>query len=282
MNGNKQDMKNIHFFKMSGSGNDFIIIDNRENLIEDKGLASFITKVCARRMSVGADGFILIENCDSADFKWQFFNSDGSRAEMCGNGARCAAMFACINKIAKPDMSFLTDAGIVHAQVTDGRVKVNMMDPTYCKYDYQIPLKKGPITVSSLNTGVPHVVIITDDIEGADVDGTGREIRFHENYAPAGTNVNFISCVSNSTIHIRTYERGVEGETLACGTGSIASALVAACKYKVESPIDVVTRSKGVLTIHFKQDNGRFYDIYLEGDARVIYKGELGKDAWQY
>lgn len=231
---------------------------------------------------MGADGFILIENCDSADFKWQFFNSDGSRAEMCGNGARCAARFAYINKITGPSMSFVTDAGIVHAQVIDNRVKVNMMGPTEYRYDYQLKLKDGPLTVSSLNTGVPHVVIMTDDIEDVDVAGTGREIRFHEHYAPAGTNVNFITGVKNKTIYIRTYERGVEGETLACGTGSIASALVTAHKNKVESPVNVITRSKGVLTIHYKQDNGRFYDIYLEGDARVIYKGELGTDAWQY
>ncbi len=267
---------------MSGSGNDFIIIDNRKNIIEEKDLRSFITKVCTRRMSVGADGFILIENCDSADFKWQFFNSDGSRAEMCGNGARCVARFAFINKIAGPNMSFVTDAGIVHAQVIDDRVKVNMMNPSEYTYDYQIELKSGPLTVSSLNTGVPHVVIITDILENVDVAGTGREIRFHKNYAPAGTNVNFINGIKNKTIYIRTYERGVEDETLACGTGSIASALVAAHKYNVESPVDVITRSKGVLTIHYKQVNGRFYDIYLEGDARVIYKGELGEDAWQY
>lgn len=275
-------MKNINFFKMSGSGNDFIIIDNRNNVIEEKDLTTFITKVCTRRMSVGADGFILIENCDSADFKWQFFNSDGSRAEMCGNGARCAARFAHMNKIAGQSMSFVTDAGMVHAQVIDDRVKVNMMDPSDCKYDYQIELKGGPLTVSSLNTGVPHVVIMTGDIEGVDVAGTGREIRFHEHYAPAGTNVNFITGVKNKTIHIRTYERGVEGETLACGTGSIASALVAAHKNKVESPVNVITRSKGVLTIYYKQDKEKFHDIYLEGDARVIYKGELEKDAWQY
>lgn len=267
---------------MSGSGNDFIIIDNRNNVVDVKDLKSFITKVCARRMSVGADGFILIENDDSADFKWQFFNSDGSRAEMCGNGARCAARFAYMNKIAGSDMSFVTDAGIVHARVLDKRVKVNMMDPSVCKYDYRIKLKNGPITVSSLNTGVPHVVVISDDLENVDIVNIGREIRFHENYAPAGTNVNFISGIKDRTIYIRTYERGVEDETLACGTGSIASALVVAYKNKIESPVNVITRSKGVLTIHYKQDNGRFSDIYLEGDARLIYKGVLEKDAWLY
>ncbi|MDQ1331202.1 MAG: diaminopimelate epimerase [Thermodesulfobacteriota bacterium] len=275
-------MKNITFFKMSGSGNDFIIIDNRNNVIDETGLTSFIKKVCMRRMSAGADGLILIERHDSADFKWRYFNSDGGRAEMCGNGARCAARFAYLNGIAGSSMSFLTDAGIVQAQVTGDRSKVKMPDPSGIKDNCRIELKGGPVTVSSINTGVPHAVLITDDIDGVDVAGTGREIRFHEYFAPAGTNVNFITGIKNGTISIRTYERGVEDETLACGTGSIASALVTAFKNKAASPVNVITRSGGVLTIYFREDNGRFYDVYLEGDARVIYKGELWEDAWRY
>lgn len=267
---------------MSGSGNDFVIIDNRDNIVDESGLASFIMKVCARRMSAGADGLILIEKHDSADFKWRFFNSDGGRAEMCGNGARCAAKFAYLNGIAGSGMSFLTDAGIVHAEVKGDRSKVRMTDPSGFKDNCLIETSNGPLTLSTVNTGVPHAVIITDDLEGADVKGTGREIRFHKYFAPAGTNVNFITGIKNGTISVRTYERGVEDETLACGTGAIASALVTAFKNKASSPINVVTRSGGVLTIHFSGENGRFFDIYLEGDARVIYKGELWEDAWKY
>jgi len=275
-------MKNITFFKMSGSGNDFIIIDNRNNIVDEIGLTSFIKKVCMRRMSAGADGLILIEKHDSADFMWRYFNSDGGRAEMCGNGARCAARFAYLNGIAGSRMSFLTDAGIVQAEVADDRSKVKMPDPSGIKDNCRIELKGGPLAVSSINTGVPHAVIITDDIDGVDVAGTGREIRFHEYFAPAGTNVNFITGIKNGTISIRTYERGVEDETLACGTGAIASALVTAFKNKAVSPVNVITRSGVILTIHFSRDNGRFYDIYLEGDARVIYKGELWEDSWKY
>lgn len=275
-------MKKLTFFKMSGSGNDFILIDNRNNVVDENNLTSFIKNVCRRKMSAGADGLILIENSDSADFKWRYYNSDGGRAEMCGNGARCAARFAYLNKIAGSEMSFVTDAGIVRAQVTGDKVKVKMVDPSAFKHDYTIELKDGPLTVSSVNTGVPHVVVTMDSIDDVDVVGTGREVRLHKIFAPAGTNVNFITRVKNGAFSIRTYERGVEDETLACGTGSIASALVTAFKEKVDSPLNVVTRSGGVLTIHYNEDKGRFYDIYLEGDARVIYKGKLWEDAWRY
>jgi diaminopimelate epimerase len=275
-------MKKLTFFKMSGSGNDFIIIDNRNGVVDESDLPSFIINVCRRKMSVGADGLILIENSESADFKWHFYNADGGRAEMCGNGARCAARFAYLNKIAGSDMSFVTDAGTVHACVKRDRVKVKMTDPSDFNQDYTIKLKDGSLIVSSVNTGVPHVVVTTDSIEEADVVGLGREIRLHKKYAPAGTNVNFITKVKNGAFFIRTYERGVEDETLACGTGSIASALITALKHKTVSPLNVVTRSGVILTVYFKNDNGRFYDIYLEGDARVIYKGQLWEDAWRY
>jgi len=275
-------MKKLTFFKMSGSGNDFIIIDNRNSVIDESSLKSFIRNVCRRKMSVGADGLILIENSDSADFKWHYYNADGGRAEMCGNGARCAARFAFMNKIAGPDMSFVTDAGIVHAQVAGDKVKVKMTDPSELRHDYIIKLKDGSLTVSSVNTGVPHVVVMMESIDNVDVVGLGREIRLHKKFAPAGTNVNFITKVKNGAFSIRTYERGVEDETLACGTGSIASALVTAFKFKAGSPLNVITRSGGILTIYYNEENGIFHDIYLEGDARIIYKGQLWEDAWRY
>jgi diaminopimelate epimerase len=275
-------MKRLTFFKMSGSGNDFIIIDNRKSIVDETGLASFINKICKRKMSVGADGLILIENSDEADFKWRYYNSDGGRAEMCGNGARCAARFAYLNKIAGRDISFVTDAGVVYAQVKGERVKVKMPDPSDFLPDYTIELKNGPVNVSSVNTGVPHVVIRTDSIDDVDVVGIGREIRMHERFAPAGTNVNFITGVKNGIFSIRTYERGVEDETLACGTGSVASALVTAFGHKASPPLNLVTRSGVILTIHFKEEKGSFSDVYLEGDARVIYKGTLRKDAYKY
>jgi len=273
-------MKPIPFYKMSGSGNDFMIIDNREKVVDINHLDEFIAKVCRRKMSVGADGFILIDASDQADFGWHFYNSDGGRAEMCGNGARCAARFAFLNGIAAKNMSFETDAGILTAQIIDDRVKIKMPDPAELRLDYPLEAEAGSLTISSINTGVPHVVILTEDVEGIDVVERGREIRFHQTFAPDGTNVNFISLMQDNIIMMRTYERGVEDETLACGTGAIAAALVAASKFKTESPVRICTRSGEFLTIYFKMTDGSYSDIYLEGDARVIYKAELGEDAW--
>jgi diaminopimelate epimerase len=274
-------MNPIPFTKMSGTGNDFIIIDNRARVVADDGLTDFIRKVCRRKMSVGADGLILIESSDQADFRWRFFNSDGSLAEMCGNGARCAARFAFLNGIAGERLSFETEAGIINGQVSDSGAKVKIPDPADFRLDYSVDLKSGPLTVSSVNTGVPHVVVMTDSVEEVDVFELGREIRNHDAFAPAGTNVNFICPQRPGQLDIRTYERGVEDETLACGTGSIASALVAACKLNWPSPISLKTRSRESLTIHFSENSQVFTDVYLEGDARLIYSAELGEDAWK-
>ncbi len=273
-------MEEIKFCKMSGSGNDFIIIDNRKQIVAENGLTQFITAVCRRKLSVGADGVILIEDSAKADFRWRFFNADGSRAEMCGNGARCASRFAVLNGIAATPLSFETDAGVVKAEVNDDRVKVNMPDPVDLKLDYVVKLGDGPRTVSSVNTGVPHVILIEDHIDQIEIVDLGREIRNHPDFAPAGTNVNFICRLNQDSIAIRTYERGVEDETLACGTGSIASALISACQLDMASPVHVQTRSGEYLTIFFNQNNDGFTDIYMQGDARIIYQGNLHRDAW--
>ncbi len=274
-------MKKINFLKLSGSGNDFIIIDNRKNIIEENNLPEFIKKVCRRKMSVGADGLILIEDTETADFKWQFYNSDGSSAEMCGNGARCAARFALLNNIAGKKMVFETIAGRVTAIVNQETVKIGMPNPFDVIIGYALALSDGPLKISSINTGVPHVVVIKDSIDDIDIVKIGNEIRYHKDYAPAGTNVNFVVRLDMDLIGIRTYERGVENETLACGTGSIAAALVMAGIQGMESPVKVKTKSGGILVIHFKKKADKFTDIFLEGDARVIYKGELMEDAWK-
>jgi diaminopimelate epimerase len=274
-------MEPINFVKMSGSGNDFIIVDNRKDIVKNKDLPGFIARICRRKMSVGADGVILIEPSKTADFKWQFFNSDGSNAEMCGNGARCAARFAYVNGIAGQSLSFETGAGVVSGLVTGDRVKLKMPNPVDLCLDYSIDLKTGPVTVCSVNTGVPHVVVMNESIEDIDVFDLGSEIRFHEAFKPAGTNVNFICPREQGHLAIRTYERGVENETLACGTGSIAAALVTACKKNWQSPIHLLTRSEGTLTIYFKKGGNDFSDIYLEGDARIIYSAQLEADAWE-
>ena len=274
-------MDKISFYKMSGSGNDFIIIDNRLAIVEEAQLHRFIVNVCRRKMSVGADGLILIEPSEKVDFKWRFYNSDGSRAEMCGNGARCAARFAYLNGIAGENLSFETDAGIVAAEIIADRSKVRMPDPGDIITDFPIELADGAAKVSRVNTGVPHVVIEVDALEHVDVFHKGREIRRHRAFAPAGTNVNFVARLETGSIAIRTYERGVEDETLACGTGSIAAALVTVEKTGWKSPVKVHTRSGIELKIHFSRRPDGYRAIHLEGDARVIYRGELWEDAYR-
>jgi diaminopimelate epimerase len=276
-------MNPIHFYKMSGCGNDFIIIDNRSPVIAEKDLCAFIVGVCRRKMSVGADGIILIENSDTVDFKWRFYNSDGSLAEMCGNGARCVARFAYLNGITGPDMSFETLAGVVSASVSEtALVRIKMTDPLNLELDRPLILKSGIFKVSSVNTGVPHAVMVMDNSDETPVKEMGQEIRFHPDFAPAGTNANFVSVQPDNIVAVRTYERGVEDETLACGTGCVASALITARKFGLASPVTLLTRSGGYLRIYFNSHQDIFSDVYLEGDARVIYRAELCEEAWNY
>jgi diaminopimelate epimerase len=278
---NKKDMKKIPFYKMSGSGNDFILIDNRDGIVEDQNLKQLVVGACRRKMSVGADGLLLIEKSNRADFKWQFYNADGSRAEMCGNGARCAGRFAFLAGIAGPQLSFETDAGIVTAEVSGDRVKIGMTDPTDLKENETLLVGGTEVSYDFINTGVPHVVITTSDIERIDVFESGRAIRYHEAFSPAGTNVNFMESLGEHTIAVRTYERGVEDETLACGTGCVAASLMMCLKHQWSSPVDIRTRSKAMLRVYYTFQNGVFTHVYLEGDARVIYQGILWEEAWE-
>jgi diaminopimelate epimerase len=279
---NEYFMNPIQFCKMSGCGNDFIIIDNRRPVIDEKTLSEFIIGVCRPKMSVGADGVILIENSDTVDFKWRFYNSDGSVAEMCGNGARCVARFAYLNGITGPELAFETLAGVVSASVSEtGLVKIRMTDPKNLELNRSIALKNGNFTIGSINTGVPHAVLMVDNVNETPVKELGREIRFHADFAPAGTNANFVTVLPDHKVAIRTYERGVEDETLACGTGCVAGALITANKCGLTSPVTMLTRSGGGLNIYFNHHDNIYSDVYLEGDARVIYRAELSDEAWR-
>jgi diaminopimelate epimerase len=275
-------MQQISFSKLSGAGNDFVIIDNRRGIIP-KNEADFVRKVCARRVSAGADGLLLIENSDVADFKMRYFNSDGSEAETCGNGARCIARFAYIEKIVpSSEMKFETRAGIYSAQVMDDAVKLRMGDAVGMRLDFPLKLENGLHEVSFANTGVPHVVYFVDDLENVDVVKLGRETRYHGDFQPEGTNANFAKVRDEHSLDIRTYERGVEDETLACGTGCIATAIVAAARGKASSPVVAHTRGDHLLKIYFTLESQGAKEVFLEGDARVIYRGYLLKDSWDY
>lgn len=277
-------MNKIPFMKLSGAGNDFVIVNNMRQIVDstDTDFVNFVKKVCQRRMSVGADGMLLVEKADGADFRMRYFNADGGEVETCGNGARCISKFAYLNGIASEQMRFLTNAGIYESEIVGTNVKVRMSDPTDIRLNVPLRLADSMHTVGFANSGVPHVVFFVDDPEGIDVFDLGQQTRYHDNFKPAGTNANFIRIQSPELLDIRTYERGVEDETLACGTGSIAAAVVSATLGKVKSPVAVNTASGVVLKIHFDLEDSEARNVYLEGDARVIYIGELTADAWHY
>lgn len=275
-----KEMK-IPFMKMSGSGNDFILIDHRKPILSENQMKEFAQKVCRRRISVGADGLILIEPSKKADFKWRYFNADGSEAEMCGNGGRCAARFANIKGITGSSLTFETLAGMLSAQVNGKRVKLELTKPHSLKLDETILVEGREKSLSSINTGVPHAVCFLEDIERVDVLGVGRAIRHHPHFAPSGTNANFVRVENSSQFSIRTYERGVEDETLACGTGAVASTLVAAFKGFVRSPVSIKTRGGEVLMVYFEIEGEEVKRVFFEGDVHIIYEAEMWEEAYQ-
>lgn len=273
-------MEGFKFYKMSGHGNDFIIVDNRNTWVNEDEQAPMTKALCRRRLSIGADGMIFIQNGSSeVDFSWRFYNADGSEAEMCGNGARCAALFAHMQGIAPARMSFETVAGVIKAEVLERSIRVETTPPHGLKVDYELEVDGERITLSSLDTGVPHAVVFVDDAETARVFDLGRAIRYHEYFQPAGTNVNFTQVLDSNALINRTYERGVEDETLACGTGCVAAALLAAEKGLVTSPTRVMTRGGEDLIIHFNKKGDAFQDVSMEGPVRIVYSGHIGPDA---
>ena len=263
----------MEFWKLTGAGNDFVALDNRDGHIAEEGRRERVAKWCRRGLSIGADGVLMIEPSATADFRMRYYNSDGSEGETCGNGSRCIARFAHMLGIAQKQMCFETMAGLYHAEILDDEVRVDMTPATglrpVTKFDDDV--FHGEVTF--INTGVPHAVVFVDDEEAIDVAKEGRHLRYHEAFRPAGTNVNFVRVVDPATMIIRTYERGVENETLACGTGSIASAVVAAHAGLVASPARLHTRSGEVLTIQFELTPKGAANIKLQGGARLVYTG---------
>jgi diaminopimelate epimerase len=263
---------------MSGAGNDFIVIDNRQGAIPEAGRRERIVQWCRRRVGVGADGVLLVEPANGSDahFRMRYYNADGGEAESCGNGARCIARFGHMIGAAPERVRFETPAGLYEASVGEGDVLLSMSDPRDLRRDVEVSIPGVHAgRVDYVNTGVPHVVVLCKEIEAAPVVELGRAIRHHAMFAPAGTNVNFVAARADGDIDVRTYERGVEDETLACGTGSVASALVAHLHGLVHSPAAVHTRGGPILRVHFQADGDRWRQIKLEGEARVVYEGVI-------
>ncbi len=288
-------MRKIEFTKVVASGNDFIII-NRVPFTACR-LPNFAKRICDRKFGAGADGLLFLEKSKIADIRMRIFNADGSEAQMCGNGARCLALYysrrSTVNA-RRSKISLETGAGIIEGRVAGNNVRIKLTEPRDYQAGVPIKINDREMKIHSINTGVPHAVIFVEGIEEIDVSSIGREIRYYEGFAPAGTNVDFVEIISNDTIKVRTYERGVEDETLACGTGAAASAIAysqqstpaqaPACRTgrdaptaQVHSPrqkINVITRGGETLKVYFKRENNEVSNVWLEGKARIVYGGE--------
>ena len=264
----------LRFTKMNGAGNDFILFDNRTGDIDlDRNK---IAQLCDRHRGIGADGILLLEKpTNRADFRMRYFNADGGEAEMCGNGARCFARFA--NKVGgqKAEISFETPAGVISAELKGDVVTLQMTEPTDLRLNVRLCVAAETKTVHFINSGVPHVVILVPKIDDADVRREGAAIRYHRMFSPNGANVNFIEKRGPNKIAIRTYERGVEDETLACGTGIVASALIFAESEKSSSPITVVARGGDELEVGFEKVEGDFREVTLTGPAEFVFEGNI-------
>src|SRR6267378_1004685 len=263
----------LRFTKMDGAGNDFILIDNRAGDIHLNG--SQIARLCDRHRGIGADGILLLENpSDHADFRMRYFNADGGEAEMCGNGARCFARFANKEAGAKGKISFETPAGVISAELAGDLVTLQMTEPTDLRLS--IPIRIGAEKrIHFINSGVPHVVVCVPQVGDVDVSREGSAIRYHEMFSPRGANVNFIEKRGADKIAVRTYERGVEDETLACGTGVVASALIFAATENVKGPIAVIARGGDELRVGFEKVDKQFRSVTLTGPAEFVFEGTI-------
>jgi diaminopimelate epimerase len=264
----------LRFTKMNGAGNDFVLLDNRAGhltLTREQ-----IARVCDRHRGVGADGVLVLERpTNGADFRMRYYNADGGEAEMCGNGARCFARFA--DRTAGPlaKLSFETPAGVIGAALDGELVTLQMSEPQDLRLGLEVPLDGKKIGAGYVDSGVPHVVVPVAKIAEVDVRSLGSAIRHHPMFAPRGANANFSEQRDARSIAIRTYERGVEDETLACGTGVVASALIFAATAKVAGPINVLVRGGDTLQVDFSRDGERFTGVTLTGPADFVFDGEI-------
>src|SRR6476660_9500675 len=264
----------LRFTKMNGAGNDFVLLDNRAGHLALT--RAQIARLCDRHRGVGADGVLILEPAtNGADFRMRYYNADGGEAEMCGNGARCFARYA--DRVAGPreKVSFETPAGVIGAELQGELVCLQMSEPKDMRLGIQIPLPDRKIAAHFVNSGVPHVVVPVNDLESVDVRTLGSAIRRHDLFAPKGANANFLKERGPRQIAIRTYERGVEDETLACGTGVVASALIFAAMKKSDGPIGVLVRGGSELQVGFEKAGDQFQNVTLTGPADFVFEGTI-------
>lgn len=260
---------------MNGAGNDFVVLDNRDNSLELT--REEIALLCNRQRGVGSDGLLAVEPAEKdGDFRMRYYNADGGEAEMCGNGARCFAKFVnFLHDDSLEKVSFETIAGMINADFHGENVCINLSEPFDLKLEIPVMTEHSLLTVHSVNTGVPHAVIEVNDLGKADVTGIGSSIRYHEAFRPSGTNVNLMEVLAPSKIAIRTYERGVEDETLACGTGMVAAAIIHHELTGASTPIEVTVKGGDTLEVNFeKQPDGTYQEVTLLGPADFTFAGE--------
>lgn len=265
----------LPFTKMNGAGNDFILVDDRADRL--RLTPDQVARLCHRQRGIGADGFLrLVPSPDpAADWAWDFGNSDGSPAEMCGNGARCFARFVQRLTGVQDCLTFATAAGLITATFRGDQVTVTLTAPRELRLDQPLEVHGQPLRVDSLNTGVPHAVVFVPDADQALVQPLGAALRYHPHFAPRGTNVNFVQLLAPGRLRVRTYERGVEGETLACGTGVTASALIAARRQGFPSPVQVRVQGGDTLEVSFETDGAAFRNVRLTGPADFVFAGSI-------
>lgn len=269
----------FQFYKMTGAGNDFVMVDNRDLSLSAVLTHDNIAALCDRRFGIGADGLIAVEPArEGGDVRMRYYNSDGGEAEMCGNGARCFTAFVdFLSEQGMPVVNFETMAGLVKGVVNeDDTVTVQLTTPKDLKLNVLPPTVEVPAAVHFLNTGVPHAVAYLDDVDEIDIRKAGAFLRYHEMFAPAGTNANFACILSPQHLKLRTYERGVEDETLACGTGMTATALIHAALTGAPSPISLDVAGGCTLSVAFNRtEDGQFSDVTLTGPALMVFRGEV-------
>lgn len=289
-------MHTINFTKIVASGNDFVIVEKNKLSAIRCPLSAAAKSLCDRKYGIGADGLLVLEKSRIADIRMRVFNADGSEAEMCGNGARAVALWA-NSKLKIKNSKVLkieTKAGMIESEVSGESVKIKLTNPKHIKTDIKIKINQRPLKVDFIDTGVPHTVIFVEGSDKIDVLNLGRAIRYHKQFSPRGTNVNFVEVLGNDSIKVRTYERGVENETLACGTGAVASSLLFAIRYPhfdfalvsptkcpepveglyVNQRINVITQSGEPLKVYFDRVEDKFTNVWLEGRGKTVYRGE--------
>lgn len=274
-------MNEINFTKLTGAGNDFVLIDKKLNPMISVD-SKLIKRICDRRFGIGADGLLTIDDGENTDFKMEYFNSDGSDGMLCGNGARCIIKYADFSGRINGTSTKFTFNGedFSGVLIDEDVIRFQLNSPTKLRENFEIEILNKKFNVSFLDAGAHHVVVNIDEpinaIEGIElfpIEEFGREIRYSEYFKPLGTNVNFIS-IKNNIINIRTYERGVEQETLACGTGSVASAIIAFREGKISTPVKLKTKGGDVLEVDFQINENRIENVSLTGPAKIVFQGK--------